>query len=230
MTTTENHNEYRCLTPQEIGKAVTMFRHMAGMKQLTLALEAGVTERTVQRIEKGEKVNDESLRAIARAFRMEDTSFIGPRNVLSSEEAWKKTMKELEKRTLIDAHRFAGLKDAEAVLESGGAIIDDQRVKDAAAKELALFKDNLADWSVIYGDLFSHGEKLDAWKSLLQSAQELEAMGYVIRYGVYKTEDLGLRLATILIVPKSDDALCAVKQLLVPTQFEEMSRVAVQKQ
>jgi DNA-binding XRE family transcriptional regulator len=52
MTTTQKQNEYRCLTPEEIGYAVAMFRQMAGMKQLTLALEAGVTERTVQRIEK----------------------------------------------------------------------------------------------------------------------------------------------------------------------------------
>ena len=71
MTTAEKQNEYRCLTPLEIGTAVTMFRKMAGMKQLTLALEAGVTERTVQRIENGEKVNEESLRKIAKAFRMD---------------------------------------------------------------------------------------------------------------------------------------------------------------
>jgi len=82
MTTAEKQNEYRCLTPQEIGNAVTMFRKMAGMKQLTLALEAGVTERTVQRIENGDKVNEESLRKIAKAFRMDENSFIGPREVL----------------------------------------------------------------------------------------------------------------------------------------------------
>jgi len=229
MTTTENHNEYRCLTPQEIGKAVTMFRHMAGMKQLTLALEAGVTERTVQRIERGEKVNDDSLRAIARAFRMDDNSFIGPREILSTEEAWKKTMKELENRELIEASRFATLKDAESVLDAAGSIIDDQRVKDAAATELAMFKDSLADWAMIYVDLLSHSEKLDACKSLLQAAQTLEAKGYVIRYGVYKAKSNGLNFATFLIVPKSDDALCQVKQLLVPTQFENMAWASLQK-
>jgi DNA-binding XRE family transcriptional regulator len=73
MTKTEKHQNYRCLTPQEIGTAVVMFRRMAGMKQFTLAHEAGVTERTVQRIENGDKVNDESLRRIAKAFRMEET-------------------------------------------------------------------------------------------------------------------------------------------------------------
>ena len=45
--------EYRCMTPQEIGSTVVMFRKMMDWKQLTLALEAGVTERTVQRVEHG---------------------------------------------------------------------------------------------------------------------------------------------------------------------------------
>src|SRR5882762_8476361 len=120
MTKAENHKNYRCPTPQEIGDAVVMFRKMAGMKQFTLAHEAGVTERTVQRIENGEKVNEESLRRIAKAFRMEENSFIGPRKILAPEEAWEKTKKQLEGLRLIDAQRFATLKDAEAVLGTHG--------------------------------------------------------------------------------------------------------------
>jgi transcriptional regulator with XRE-family HTH domain len=109
QTTMENSREYRCLTPQEIGKAVMMFRHAAGMKQITLAMEAGVTERTVQRIERGEKVNEESLRAIARAFRMDDNSFLGPRDVLSEDEAVAQTLEKFEGLMVIDAHRFSTL-------------------------------------------------------------------------------------------------------------------------
>jgi transcriptional regulator with XRE-family HTH domain len=113
-----NQNEYRCLTPKEIGDAVAMFRKMAGMKQLTLALEAGVTERTVQRIENGEKVNEESLRKIAEAFRMEETSFVGPRNILSKEEAWEKTKAQLDDLKLIDAHRFYGNQPQRVLTEA----------------------------------------------------------------------------------------------------------------
>lgn len=47
MTTTRDQINYRCLTPQEIGKAVTMFRKAAGMKRLTIALKAGLTERSL---------------------------------------------------------------------------------------------------------------------------------------------------------------------------------------
>ena len=222
MTTAEKQNEYRCLTPQEIGTAVTMFRKMAGMKQLTLALEAGVTERTVQRIENGEKVNEESLRKIAKAFRMDENSFIGPREVLGPEEAWDKAKKQLEEMKLIDAHRFATLKDAEAVLGTHGMVIDDHFVTDEAAGESASFKDLLRDWNDVYSVMGSAEEKLNACRSLLSAAKALEARGYVIRYGVYKTAD-DYRLVSMLFARKADDALCEVKQFFVPNQFTEMA-------
>lgn len=222
MTTTQDQNNYRCLTPQEIGDSLAMFRKMAGMKQLTLALEAGVNERTVQRIEKGEKVNDDSLRAIARAFRMDENSFIGPRNILSKEEALAAAMKTLEQRKLIDAHRFATLKDAEAVLGTHGMLIDDHFVKDDAATEAADFKDLLSDWNDVYSEMYSAGEKLTACRSLLSAAQKLEAKGYVIRYGVHTTED-DYQMVTMLFARRADDAICEVKQLFVPNRFTEIA-------
>jgi len=222
MTTTENPNDYRCLTPQEIGTAVAMFRKTAGMKQLTLALEAGVTERTVQRIENGEKVNEESLQRIAKAFRMDENSFIGPRKILAPEEAWEKTKKQLENLKLIEALRFVTLKDAEAVLGTHGMVIDDHFVTDEAAGESASFKDLLCGWNDVYSMMDSQEEKLNACRSLLSAAKKLEARGYVIRYGVYNTDD-NYRLATMLFARKADDALCAVKQLFVPNRFTEMA-------
>jgi len=178
MTTQDQSNEYRCLTPEEIGKAVAMFRNLAGIKQLTLALEAGVTERTVQRIENGVK--------------------------------------------LIDAYRFAALKDAEAVLGTHGMIVDDHFVTDDAADEVASFKDLLQGWNDVYAELFTHGEKLEACRSLVEGAQQVEARGYVIRYGVYMTEDK-YRFVSVLIARRTDDALCEVKQMFVPNRFSEMS-------
>jgi transcriptional regulator with XRE-family HTH domain len=221
-----NATEYRCLTPQEIGRAVTMFRHAAGMKQITLAMEAGVTERTVQRIERGEKVNEDSLRAIARAFRMDENSFFGPRQVLSDEDAIAQTLKQLEGLIVIEAHRFATLKDAEAVLGTHGMVLQDQAISDDAAEELAEFRDLLRDWNDLYSSLCSNTEKLQASRSVLDGAKKLEARGYVIRYGVYNTAD-DFRLVAISIVRKADDALCAVKQLVVPNRFTEMARASI---
>jgi len=222
MTKTESDKNYRCLTPQEIGNAVVIFRKTAGMKQLTLALEAGVTERTVQRIENGERVNEESLRRIAKAFRMEENSFIGPRKILAPEEAREKTKKQLEGLKMIDAQRFATLKDAEAALGTHGMVIDDHFVIDEAAGEAASFKDLLRDWNDAYPLMCSQEEKLNACRSLLSAAKKLETRGYVIHYGVYETDD-NYRLVTMLFARKADDALCEVKQLFVPSHFTEMA-------
>jgi hypothetical protein len=60
-------------------------------------------------------------------------SFIGPRKVLGPEEALEKTKKQLETLKLIDADRFATLKDAEAVLGTQSMVIDDHFVTDEAA-------------------------------------------------------------------------------------------------
>jgi transcriptional regulator with XRE-family HTH domain len=198
-----------------------MFRNLAGLKQFTVAHEAGVTERTVQRIESGEKVNEDSLRRVAKALRMDENSFIGPRNVLSPEEALEQTQKQLADVMVIDAHRFATLKDCEAVLGTHGMIIGDQFVTDDAAAASASFKELLRDWNDVYGDMCSHEEELNACRSLLSGAKQLEACGYVIRYGVYTTQD-SYRMVSMLFARKTDDELCAVKQMFVPSRFTEL--------
>lgn len=83
-TGTANRGEFRELTPSEIGHGVSQYRSLLGLKQLALALEAGVTERTTQRIEAGQRVDSESLRRVARALRLSDEAFVGPRYRLES--------------------------------------------------------------------------------------------------------------------------------------------------
>src|SRR5689334_14764355 len=71
----DNKGEFRTLTPQEIGQTVLLFRKLIGCKQLALALDANIHERTVQRIERGEKVDEDTLRKIARTLRLDEESF-----------------------------------------------------------------------------------------------------------------------------------------------------------
>src|SRR6267143_5620508 len=107
MAETKQQAEYRNLTSQEIGHAVITFRKMLGMKQLTLALDAGVDERTVQRIERGEKVNEDTLRKVAKVLRMKEDAFLGPRYVSTPEEATADVEKMLSEVLVIDASEFA---------------------------------------------------------------------------------------------------------------------------
>ncbi len=220
--TKEIEREFRCLTPQEIGKAVTMMRNLASMKQFTLAHEAGITERTVQRIEGGEKVSEESLRRIAKALRMDEKSFIGPRHVLSEEEAVRTAKKRLQDLMVIEAHRFACLKDAEAVLGTDGMIIDDHFITEEAADDSARFKDLLRDYNDVYGVMRSHEEKLDACRALLIAAKSLDLRGYSITYGTYTSQD-DYRLSSMVFARKADENGCAIKQMIVPSRFTELA-------
>jgi transcriptional regulator with XRE-family HTH domain len=54
----------------ELSAAVVSERKRLGWKQFALAYEAGVTERTIQRLERGEKVNDETVSKVMKALRL----------------------------------------------------------------------------------------------------------------------------------------------------------------
>src|SRR5947209_17246550 len=124
-------NEYRCLTPKEIGDAVKIFRKMSGMKQIALAIEAGVDERTIQRIERGEAVSETSLRSVAKALGMRDDAFVGARHVLSSEQALHEAQKALDSNKVIEALDIATVKDCDSILRALAWVVDDQHVEAA---------------------------------------------------------------------------------------------------
>jgi transcriptional regulator with XRE-family HTH domain len=219
MTMTEN--QYRCFTSQEIGDAIARFRKVFGLKQINAAHDARVDERTVQRIEQGKKVDQETLRKVARALRMEDENyFIRPHHFLSPEEASERATRALDAVMRIDAHRLANLRDCEAVLGTDGKIVDDCQVTDAAAVQAARFKDSLEECKYGFSDSLSHEEKVHVCQSLLLEVKRLEAFGYVLRYGIYKTQD-NFNLSVMLLVPKADDAFCEVKHMLVPSRFTQ---------
>jgi len=74
----ENAPGVRSLTPSEIATAVRSHREFAGMKQVTLAQLAGVTERTIQRLESGQRMDDQTLRDVAVALGLAGQSFVDP--------------------------------------------------------------------------------------------------------------------------------------------------------
>jgi transcriptional regulator with XRE-family HTH domain len=167
MQNERTKGEYRCLTPQEIGANVAMFRKMQDWKQLTLAIEAGVHERTVQRVERGEKVDDESLRKIAKALRLRDPGFVGPRYIQSEEArkaAFEQTLKEI---MVIEAQDFMSARDADAFLRGNhGYFLNDNALPEGMADQVAVLRDTLTDWGDIYSEL-SHTERLSACRSIV---------------------------------------------------------------
>jgi transcriptional regulator with XRE-family HTH domain len=56
--------------PAHLGRKISLLRELRGMKQDTLALELGVSQQTVSRIEQSEAVDNELLEKIAKVFNM----------------------------------------------------------------------------------------------------------------------------------------------------------------
>lgn len=177
--------EYFGLTPKDIGKSVKFFRSQAGWKQFPLAVEAGVDERTVQRIERGDKVSDESLRRVARAFHLRDDAFLEPIPLPTAEE-WERAKRELAELTQIEARGLTTLSDCEAVLTAWVLCFVDHLVSESLAGRLAEFKDMMTEWGDVWGDL-THVDRLGASRSVLAMCDRLGAEGCKIMYGVYAT-------------------------------------------
>jgi transcriptional regulator with XRE-family HTH domain len=68
--------EYRKLYPVEIGLMVRLERYRTGLKRLSLAIEAGVSEKTIERLERGDAVSIETLRRTAAVLGLPNSAFL----------------------------------------------------------------------------------------------------------------------------------------------------------
>jgi transcriptional regulator with XRE-family HTH domain len=213
--------EYRSLTPQEIGKWVARFRKMMDWKQLALAMEAGVTERTVQRIEHGEKVDDATLRKIGKAFRLGGEGFVGPRYIPTDEELQAEVARAQKDLMVIEAHSLDTIKDCEAILRGDGNIVNDHAVPEEMAAQVAELRDQMQDWGDIWSDLPNTG-KLEACRSFLTAVQMIGELGFKIRYGVYETAD-HFQVAVLIFGKSTDERFATLTQFIVPRTFTKMA-------
>ncbi len=217
--------EYLRLTPKDIGEGVMFFRKQAGWKQFALAAEAGVNERTVQRIERGEKVSDESLRRVAKAFHLDDDVFLNLNPIpLPTTEEWEKAKREWAELTRIEARGLATLNDCAVVLTTQVLCFVNHAVSERLAGLLAEFKDLLSDWGDLWGDL-SHVNRLEASRSVLGVSEKIGKEGYKTLYGVYSTEDRWkFRVAVLVFVPASNGRTAKVTQLVVPRTLQGLEK------
>ena len=219
MQTNSNikEGEFRRFTPEEIGSTVMALRGLMDMKQITLAYEAGVSERTIQRIERGEKVDDETLKRVAKALKLPEETFVVAKYIPSPEEAATEARRAIENYQIIEIRPFAAAKDFDTALGSHGWLIDDKNSGDIAVREIAELKDLLEDWNCVYGDI-PHTERLDACDDLFVRLREIERKGLVAKFGVYKTDD-DFNVTVIIFVKQEPGLQRELTQAVVPRHF-----------
>jgi transcriptional regulator with XRE-family HTH domain len=175
-------------TQQEIAMLVKELRAYFGWKQLALAAEAGVTERTVERTEAGVKVSDDTLRKIAKALKLRERAFTDMYYHPSDKELMAEVERIRDENTVTHLHDLSQARDLENILGQHGHLIDGNAVEDSLTEAVASLKDQIQDWGDILDDI-PHRERLAACRSLLESIREIEERGYTARWGHYTTDD-----------------------------------------
>jgi transcriptional regulator with XRE-family HTH domain len=216
MTETKK-GEYRAFTAAEFSELVKAFREAAGWKQITLAHEARITERTVQRIENGEPVSDETRRQVAKAFKLPEDFFIKPCHVPSAEEAEAAFREAAEKFAVVDARHLEAAGDFEEILSVGHAfLIDGTQLPDETQEAVAAFKDLFHDWTWVYSDI-THIGRLEACTSLLKDVKTIAGGDFHAVFAIYEAQEpSGFKVAAITFVPNDRK----ITQLVVQRRLE----------
>jgi len=219
VTGEANGGEHRRPTPGEVGYVVRELRKYFEWKQLALAQEAGVTERTIQRIEEGEKVGDDTLRKVAKALRLREDAFTAPTYHPSAAELEELARTAREDYMVADAYDLSGQDALDGILNAHGHLIDDRAVEDTLAEEVAALKDNIQDYGDIYDDL-TNVQRLEARRKLLELIRNIERKGYKARWARYTTAD-NFIVAVLMFFPATteDDQF---RKLIVPRRFCQM--------
>ena len=232
--------EFRELTPKEIGDFVRSMRRLRETKRLVLADEAGISEKSLERLESGVRVSDEVYRKVALAVGQKADAFLGPHYIRTPEEALKKAIENLEKlesdqkkweaeNLLIDASPFEDERDVRKILDCWGAmLVNDSEIEGEAVDLAAAFKQNLTDWCDIASEIGETG-KLNACRSLLQEIREIERHGYVARFGTYKAEfpigkgrTTAMAVGVVMFLVRTDWKSLSYEKTAVRRQIEEV--------
>jgi transcriptional regulator with XRE-family HTH domain len=188
MQTDTKNGTYKPPEPQVIAAVVKELRTHLGWKQFALAHEAGVTVRTIERLEAGERMSDETLNKVAKALKFPEGAFTQPSYCPSDDELAAMVKKNKEDYTHTPLHDLSGPRDLENILSANAYLVDGSQVNDDLADRVAGIKDYVQDAGDIFDDT-SHTNQLTFCRELLSMIRDIEAQGYTARWGRYATDD-----------------------------------------
>jgi transcriptional regulator with XRE-family HTH domain len=92
--------EIRVPTPVDLGGIIKFLREENKWSQATLAEIAGLTDRTIQRVESGEPSSVDTRRALAGAFKLDNLDLFNKPMPFPNVEKWEARSAEIEKTTV----------------------------------------------------------------------------------------------------------------------------------
>jgi transcriptional regulator with XRE-family HTH domain len=183
--------EYRRPNPQEIAILVKMFRQARGIKQAALAASAGVSERTLERLEAGKSVAAGTYRLMALQLGLDEAAFTAARYIATPEEAAERVIRqidELEKTHVrVAVSRATDPRQILRLLDPTALVFEDSQIRVEHLETAVELKQLLLDLRDIAPDVDEVG-KLETAKGVLGNIKRLEALGgYVVKVGVADT-------------------------------------------
>lgn len=211
--------EYRCLTAEEIASSVKTQRELFGLKQITLAQIAGVTERTIQRLESGHKVDDETLKLIAFALDLAPNAFIGPRVITPRDQVVENVAKFFDRHQFVATTPVSDWRAFEELMDTAAVTIDHTCLSSEACRLVAPLRDYLQECIDISDVLDSTG-KMECADQMFTMLREIENLGNTSRYAVVNTVDK-LKIGALILLPEGHER-ASINSALFPTHFAEI--------
>jgi transcriptional regulator with XRE-family HTH domain len=101
MNTTDQTQQARLLTPEELAILVKLFREMRQWSQELLGEISGLSVRTIQRVETGLPSGLDTRRALARAFELEDIDALNKPYPFPTEEELKAEKEKFDRENIM---------------------------------------------------------------------------------------------------------------------------------
>jgi transcriptional regulator with XRE-family HTH domain len=178
----------RACSAAELGLMVALFRDYHGWSQETLADLSGQNTRTIQRVEAGESSNEDTRRALARAFGMDDINAFNQVLEFPTPEAAVKAKAQFDaKYVALEVRRVTGRELVSSIVRSGpfraihtGAIGTEPReVEDLYASVMDYIQDVMH-----VADEIGHAEALRYGDEVELMIANMRTHGFEIGLGV----------------------------------------------
>jgi transcriptional regulator with XRE-family HTH domain len=172
--------EVRSLSKSELAMIVQMLRSARGWTQETLAEIAGVSSRTIQRIEDGQGAGADTLRAVARAVEADDLDFLIRPQPFPTEAGLKRRAEAFERENLmLDASAAPTGRALEAFMSGLNVLscVDTEVADPASLEDAAALFDYLRDYLDVKAEI-SHQDRLSVAADLETILTRLRDAGW----------------------------------------------------
>lgn len=190
MASTQQSAIHRNLTPQELAVLLKLYRELRKWSQEQLAEIAGLSTRTVQRVEEGLPASTDTRRALARAFDIEDIDVFNKAYTIPTAEqiAEEKARFEKERLTLKGQCISSG-KQLGRFVESASASMFTEAVEMVSPADEIYAR--LTDYCCEYADcaeLYSSTDRLAVYEDFDGMLEELKKSGITLVAAVRDSE------------------------------------------